>query len=240
MSSYGFPKKAEDAAHATGDLGFQMLGVRNDSTETDHGGGAGTGFVSADKDYSPVAVNKFGHVKVQVESSAKATYQLATAFATPAASCTDLFEFLGSASKTIKIKQITIAYDCTSSSTANRFFLKKLSAAGSGGTSTAYSNGAGNIVKLDSGNDNATATAKHYTVNPTIATSVAMATVTSCGNSSLNSAAAAPPIVLFDEKISGQPLVLRGTSQGFVINNNGATVANTAPSIAINVIWTEE
>jgi hypothetical protein len=48
-------KKLEDAAHASGDAGIQMLAVRND---------AGTSLVSADGDYAPLQVNAAGKLMV--------------------------------------------------------------------------------------------------------------------------------------------------------------------------------
>lgn len=47
--------KAEDAAHTTGDLGVQVLGVRND---------AGASFSGTDLDYTPVATTAAGDVRV--------------------------------------------------------------------------------------------------------------------------------------------------------------------------------
>lgn len=46
--------KAEDAAHASGDIGTFVLAVRND--------GGATSLTSADGDYSPVAVDEFGRI----------------------------------------------------------------------------------------------------------------------------------------------------------------------------------
>lgn len=46
---------AEDSAHASGDLGSQILAVRND---------AGTSLVSADGDYSPLSVDSTGALRV--------------------------------------------------------------------------------------------------------------------------------------------------------------------------------
>lgn len=49
------PEKAEDDAHVSGDIGSFMLGVRNDTNAV---------FTSADGDYSPIAVDSAGRVKV--------------------------------------------------------------------------------------------------------------------------------------------------------------------------------
>lgn len=54
--------KAEDAAHASGDTGVFMLGVRNDNATTTYG---------ADQDYSPIATDLKGRVSVrQIASTA--------------------------------------------------------------------------------------------------------------------------------------------------------------------------
>ena len=220
--------KAEDAAHTTADTGVMPLGVANPVAETALSGAIG--------DYTPLATTLTGRVLAQVEPSIKTTYMGCTGFFTGAASATDLFEMLGSASKTVKIHKVLCAYDSTTSGNTNRFFLKKISAAGSGGTSAATT-----MIPLDSGNAAATATAKHYTANPTIATAVGtLNIVTTSGNTSAQAASGAVQIVLFDSDKFGQPIVLRGTSQGIVVNNNGVTIPNTSPQVSFTVVFTEE
>jgi hypothetical protein len=54
-SSSGLGIYAEDSAHASGDLGQQMLAVRND---------AGTSLVSADGDYAPLSLDANGALRV--------------------------------------------------------------------------------------------------------------------------------------------------------------------------------
>lgn len=54
--------KAEDAAHASGDVGVMLLGVRNDSN---------TARTSADGDYSPIATDDAGMMKI---NSAPSTF----------------------------------------------------------------------------------------------------------------------------------------------------------------------
>jgi hypothetical protein len=53
--------KAEDAAHASGDVGVAVWGVRNDSGATTHAG--------TDLDYSPVSVNLKGQIQADVLSA---------------------------------------------------------------------------------------------------------------------------------------------------------------------------
>jgi len=49
--------KAEDAAHTTGDTGVMILGVRNDGTAS---------LVNVDGDYTPLATDEYGRLKVVV------------------------------------------------------------------------------------------------------------------------------------------------------------------------------
>lgn len=64
LSSDSPPNKAEDAAHTTADVGAFVLGVRND---------AGAALTSTDLDYSPIATDSAGRVKVIVDSQAPGT-----------------------------------------------------------------------------------------------------------------------------------------------------------------------
>lgn len=59
-SSTGLGIFAEDSAHASGDLGQQILAVRND---------AGTSLVSADGDYAPLQVDSTGALRVAADIS---------------------------------------------------------------------------------------------------------------------------------------------------------------------------
>lgn len=59
-SSTGLGIFAEDAAHTSGDLGQQILAVRND---------AGTSLVSADGDYAPLQVDATGALRVAADIS---------------------------------------------------------------------------------------------------------------------------------------------------------------------------
>lgn len=231
MSSYGFPKQAEDAAASSGSDGCPMLGHRQDGNDT--------ALTSADGDWGNISVNKFGNVKVQVEPSAKQTFIASSAIFTPAASATDVWTFTGSGTKTCKILMILLNYKSGSITSTNDFFLVKRSTANSGGTSSSVTS-----VPLDSGNSSATCSIKTYTANPTLGSLVGqlhcMSTIgtstagQACGNNSSNTL-----LVLYDHRITGQPLTVRGTGEVIALNNNGATVANSG-TLSVTVIYTEE
>lgn len=230
MGAYGFPKVAEDAAHASGDMGFMALGVSNDAN-ADRG---------ANGDYTPIALTKSGNVKVELQSTGKATYAVSTAYFTPVATATDLAEIKHNgtdANRIIKIKRIIINYRSTTTQNVNNFFLVKRSTDNTSGTSATPT-----IVPLDSAfAGTTTATVKSYTANPTLGTLVGiMATLTSCGAVDGLATAGTQQLVIFDEHLAGGPIVLRASGQTVAVNNNGVTVPNTSPSISVTFYWTEE
>lgn len=229
MSSYGFPKKAEDAAHSSGDEGIMALGVIEYS---------GAGAVG---DYAPLNLNTAGHLKVQVEPTAKATYMAAFNNATLAASCTDFLTITGSGTKTVKVLKIAILPSETSSGAVAlpEYLLIKRSTAGSGGTSSTLTN-----VPLDSASAAGSATVKLFSANPTVGTAIGTISVKHCGGMStaFNQAVGGhnPEGLMFDYTITGQPIVLRGTSEQVAVNLGGITQPGSSPKMAGYVIWTEE
>lgn len=224
--------KAEDAAASSGDTGVVFLAVRQDGNDTAQTSNSG--------DYTAITTNDVGNIKTQIEPSRKATYVGSTAFFTPAASATDMWQLYGSASKTVKVLKIFLVYKTTSITSSNDFFLLKRSTANTSGTAVNTT-----IGKFDSTNSAATAVAKHYTANPTTGSLDHQIMVTSTGTTSFanstsgSSISMLPSMTLFDADKFGQPIVLRGTGEGVVLNNNGVTVANSG-SLSVTVVFTEE
>lgn len=190
---------------------------------------------------APANASAYG--RMQPDATTKETYAAASAYTAPANNTTDFWQIYGSGTKTIKVLRVEAAYAGDSpNSASDKFFLFKRSTANSGGTSTTVTN-----VPLDSGNSAGTATVKIYTANPSsLGTSVGRVfsgllnntfpaatgnPVSLCGQSS---------ITLFDHKITGQPIVLRGTDEGLCLNFNSVKPAAVTPLIAITVTWTEE
>lgn len=188
-----------------------------------------------------VPANASAYGRIQLDATTKATYSAGSTFTTPAASTTDFWQIYGSSTKTIKVLRVEAAYTSGSTSTSDQLFLIKRSTANSGGTSTVVTN-----VPLDSANAAATAVVRIYTANPTTGTSVgtvASGTLISATNAgSVNSVSQSPTgaQVLFDHRLTGQPVVLRGTGEGLVLNFAGVIPASLTPRIAVTVFWTEE
>ncbi len=166
------------------------------------------------------------------------TYMASTAFFTGAASATDIFQIYGSGSKTVKVLKVLVATIAVGgSSTPSRYYLLKRSTANSGGTAVTLTN-----VPVDSNNAAATAVVKNYTANPTLGSSVGQvsAAVLAMPDPTAGSNTRYAPVTIFDADKYGQPITLRGTSEGLVVNCNGVTIGGLTPTIAITVVWTEE
>jgi len=160
----------------------------------------------------------------------KSTYVATATGVASASSCTDLFTIYGSSSKTVRVNRIIISGTQTTGGVQDILVIKR-STADSSGTSSTLTN-----VPLDSNNAAATATVKSYTANPTTGTAVG----TIVSRKVFVSATTATPekLVLEFGKGLGQVPVLRGTSEGLVVNLNGVTV--TGGSFSFEVEWTEE
>lgn len=162
---------------------------------------------------------------------AKATYSAVVYGLNVASSPTDIFTITGSASKTIKITDITFS----ATKTANGFgdvLLIKRSSADSGGTSSTAA-----AVPYDSANAAASATVRSYTANPSsLGTEVGKIAAHRYFYSGLSVAA---PLLEFqfgnDNK---QPVTLRGASEQLAVNLNGGTLSGNL--IDLYVEWTEE
>jgi hypothetical protein len=181
---------------------------------------------------------KTGTNAIPVHESEDQTYSCAVFNLIPAASATDLFTITGSATRTVRIKRITVSGTRTTHTWTDVILLRR-STSNTGGTSTAPT-----IASHDLNNAPATAVCRAYTANPT-------ALGTSVGN--LRAGNFSMPVAvptnaqgngpghrlewLFGEN-GGQPVVLRGVSQSIAINLNGQTVSGGA--FHISVEWTEE
>jgi hypothetical protein len=148
----------------------------------------------------------------------------------PAATATDVFQLIGSATTTVEITRVWISATQTTGGSAD-IFLAKRSTANTGGTSTASTN-----VPRVSTDAAATAVGSIYTANPTT-------TGTLVGNVSITSipvpAAATNTVVptFIDFGLYNKPITLIGVAQTFAINLNGVTV--TGGSLKINVEFRE-
>lgn len=160
------------------------------------------------------------------------TYSAAIVGLAVAAAATDIFTLTGSATKTIKIRKVTVSATRTADAKTDLVMLVR-STANSGGTSTAPTR-----VPHDSLNAAATGTVLAYTANPTLGALVGIIRarkqyIPVAASSTLES----ETVYVFGEE-TNQAIILRGVSQVFSINLNGQTI--TGPSFDISITWTEE
>jgi hypothetical protein len=146
---------------------------------------------------------------------------------------TDIFTISGSATKTIRIKHISVDGTQTTGSVRTVLLIKR-STANTGGTSTVLS-----AVPYDSLNSPATAVVRYYTTNPTTLGT----TVGQFHNEKLviggTNATDSDALVFETQDTYGmQDITLRGANELLAINMNAVT--STGNSMNIDIAWTEE
>ena len=144
-----------------------------------------------------------------------ATYGVSGVANTPAATPTDVVILNGSATKTVKVKRVTVSGQATTAGSMNVSLVKR-TAVNTAGTSTAVT-----AAQFDSIDSAATAVAKLYTVNPTsVGTGVAL----SAQELNFGVAGAAGTVVFDFANRNDKAIYLRGVAEGLAINLNGAAV----------------
>lgn len=168
----------------------------------------------------------------------KTTYRASTIIPLVAAVTVNVpfFNIIGSASKTVKIRNIRVS---GMSLTAVGYFainVEKLSTASSGGTSTTLA-----AVPLDSADAAATAVVKAYTVAPTKGALVGtLATWRALWQATVAAASAITDWHLFSfgNLPETRPIVLRGVAQEIALTF--PVVLSSAGTLAVDIEWTEE
>jgi len=159
------------------------------------------------------------------------TYSATASNFVSAATATDVFNIVGSGSKTIRIHKVRVTGSTTSGSAIKLNVMGiKRSAANTGGTRVVATN-----VAHDSNNAAATANIGHYTANPSglgAAVGTMRASHVGITQSGLSGGA-----VEWDFAAAGQPVILRGTSEQFCVNFNSTTVSGALISIIVE--WSE-
>lgn len=171
-------------------------------------------------------------VPVSITESINLTYSAASIF-TSAATPTDVFTITGSATKTVKIRSISISAVNTGNTNILVVFAKR-STANSGGTSTTLT-----AVPHTSADAAATATTRSYTANPTLGSLVGNVGANYIFAPALASTNKSTPAEFIFNDSQSKPITLLGTSEVFSINLNGATIGGTT-TLAIDIVWTEE
>ena len=211
--------KARNTAIGATDTGFEMLVLRSDLL---------TAFGTTGSYTTPIA-DKYGSLIVKDLYRQKTTYS--TAFTVvPAATATDIFQIVGSATKTVMIQALTISGTQTTGGQAT-VIISKRSTANTLGTSTAAV-----LVSHDAADATATATALIYTANPTLGTSLGSVRVVTLPFGAASSMTNNIVQLNFGER--GKPITLNGIAQCLSINLNGVTLVGG--SINVWIEFTEE
>jgi hypothetical protein len=173
--------------------------------------------------------------------SSQQVYRASANFTPTATAGVVLFSIQGSATKTVRIRRITIGGVSTALS-ASVIALQKVSALGAGGTIVSPT-----IAKLDSGSAAATAVVSHYT-STLKATGTPMGgplstqLITTSTVTTPTVALAGVPQVLFPEGGApiGQAIVLRGAAEYLEVMN--VTPTNLAAGTVLNYVveWIED
>lgn len=166
----------------------------------------------------------------------KATYTASTTAKTAVAAGTAPFaQIFGSATKTIRVQRIVVTSTTGTAATYTDIVVTKRTAAGSGGTATTLTQ-----VPHDSTSAAGTATVvKLFTAAPTagtgggvIASRMVFAPITG------TPATIVQPAIFDWSNAEAEAPVLRGTGEGLEIST-GTTTTN-APTVTVEITWTEE
>lgn len=182
-------------------------------------------------DRQRAAIGTTGIPAVNTEG-VKATYSVAIFGFTPVATPTDIFQIIGSGSKTVRVLQVSISGICSSGSSVQTLMYKR-STANSGGTVSAQT-----AIPHDSNSSAATAVVNTYTVN---AGSLGTAAQAIRARELPLPVVATPGTALVWDFTTrnGQGIVLRGATQGLSLNWNGVAVPGGS-SLTIEIEWSEE
>lgn len=175
------------------------------------------------------AIGTTGIAAVSTESS-KATFSCGVVDFTPAATATDFWNIIGSATKVVRILRISISGTATSAATVDILLIKR-STANSGGTPTNPA-----IMQHDSNDAAVTAVVSTYAANPTRGTT---ANVGRAQALNLGAPGAAGVIVWDFTTRNSKGIVLRGVAQSLNLNFNGQAVPS-GMSADVDVEWSEE
>lgn len=170
---------------------------------------------------------------VFVPTASSATYSSSVNDFTPAATPTDVFCLVGSATKTILVTKIEVTPTASANGSLD-FYVYKRTTANTNGTSAAQS-----IALHDSNNPAPTAVAKLYSANASaLGTGVLVRAVR---NTLASKTPSGIPVTSWVEEFGAynqQPIVLRGVAQSLCINMGGQTLP-TGTELYFTFEWIE-
>ena len=177
---------------------------------------------------------------VCAQDSIASTYSVMSIGIVPAAAPTDVFCLTGSATRTLRVKQVRVAGTAATAINITTYLMKH-SVANTGGTAAATeATGLASITPMDSSFAAATGTAVAYTANPTIdATRVFLSAITHLLPVTTTAVSAPAATWLFDPPSSFSPVVLRGVAQQLCVGYNAVTTPSSGV-VSVNMIFTEQ
>lgn len=177
---------------------------------------------------------------VCAQDSVVNTYSVTSIGIVPAATPTDIFCLTGSATRTVRVKQIRVTGTAGTAINITTYLMKH-SVANTGGTAASTeATGLPTFVQMDSTSAAQTATAAAYTANPTIdSTRQFFSAMTHFLPVTSTAVSAVPAYWNFDAPSSFSPLVLRGVAQQLCVNYNGVT-APASGVVTVSMIFTEQ
>ena len=205
-----------------GGVGTPMLGVRKDKP-------AIGGRTSADNQYAMPLLDAADVLRVNSQGNIP-TYSACITGLVPAASCTNLLELVGSATKTVKLRRVRLS-GFAGTAISVPVSLNYQSAADTGGTATQPT-----VVPNDPGDAAGTAVLNAYTANPTVGTTVG---ALAQGSLHLPATTGSGEVLDFTWDRPGVKCpTIRGVAQCLSVNLNGTSVSSG--KVEAYVEWTEE
>lgn len=177
-------------------------------------------------------VTAYGGLIVSTEGT-KPTFSTGSVGFTLPATPTDVVAIYGSATRTIRVLRVVVSGTAATAAQGIAVALIKRSTALAGGTAVNPA-----VAAFDSNSPTVTATVAHYTALGTPGTSAGIVAARTVNFPVTTSAFSDRFVVDFTQNNS-QALVLRGTTQGLVVNLNGVALAN-ATTLSYEIVWTEE
>lgn len=168
-----------------------------------------------------------------VTEGTKVTYSNGIDEFTPAASATDFWALVGSATKTARLLRLAVSGMATAADSRDLLLIKR-STANTGGTPTDPA-----IVVHDSNDGVATAIVRHYGANPTLGATAAGFGTAGTRRLNLGAPGAAGTVEWDWTRRNDKAPILRGVAQMLCLNWDAKTVpAGTV--LAVEATWTEE
>ncbi len=158
----------------------------------------------------------------------------------PAAAPTDIFCLTGSATRTIRVKQVRVTGTAGTAINITTYLMKHTVANTGGTKASTEATGLPTLVSMDSSLAAVTATADAYTANPTIdATRAFFSAQTHLLPVTTTAVTASPALWNFDPPSSFSPPVLRGIAQQLCVGYNAVTTPSSGV-VSVNMIFTEQ